>query len=303
MFFFMKKEYWEYHPFFFIMSTPSFFLITVILYISILFSSQIWSQVILKKMQVKSHGKEAQKKAMMIVGFALFFVFFEPLIDSIPSVNHLFIFVTCIICFSVGTTYYQSLLLFHLINDSQKKRKFLAQFKIVAACVLFCMFCGTLTRFEMNSPSYSAASKTKTILLYSDFVPTLTPETVREMLELTTLFSDEIFRNADPEIYQLPVENFLRVKDLGAYKSYLKYGRPSEQNLIYLMTELETHPDAKTWRNPHAYAEVKFRLVHHWPEASALPEKLLDAKITTKPKRDMASVPDEKEKAPESPNP
>ncbi len=210
-------------------------------------------------------------------------------ISWLDQFNILFLILLISSSFFVGSIIHYSRKNFNHIRANNFKQHFFSFGIGTFATFLICFLCGFIFRIEVNSPSISAIGKTKSMIVFVDFLPELETDTVIDLMSVTTMFSDELFKKAKPEIYQIPVNEIIKEKNLFAYSKYLQYGKPAESNLIYIMKELETHSDAKDWRKDHftTYREVKYRLVQHWPAAKSLPDDLIKEKITRK--RSLAS--------------
>lgn len=203
----------------------------------------------------------------------------EGFFSFLEQFNLLFIVLLVSGSFVVGSLIHYSRLNFHLFRGENFKQYFFSFGTGTFVSVLFLFFCGFVFRYEVNSRSISDMSKVKGMLVFTDFLPELETETVKEIMAVTSMFSQEVFMNANPEVFQIPVTEVIKEKNLYSYAKYLSYGKPSEENLIYIMKELGDNPKAKSWKEQAHYREVKYRLVQHWPAAKALPDRLIRAKI------------------------
>lgn len=279
--------------------TPSVFLFGSFSLISFLLSLKTMKlKVNAQKQQIKTEFDPAKKKKIIIFGLlGMSYVFFvddpgaiqqhqESYFDQFMTVFNIGVM---FIAFMFAGIFVFSKKAFNMVRENQIRKTTLNFVGAGGFAIVFCLMCANMVKFEINSEFYSIGAKAKAIVFFSDFLPVLEPETVRELAVTGSFMSEEIFKNADPAIYQMPVEDFVPDKHLYSYLQYLKYGKPSSRNVVYIMNELEKSPEAKMWRDPYSYKELRFLLVKHHPDANKLPEHLIKEKVETRKRRGVAS--------------
>jgi hypothetical protein len=274
----------------------SLFLMVTVAFVSFLISFKSM------KMKLNSHSSKVelskkQKKAFIFfLAPIIYFIMFDNVENPssagawLEQFNILFIISTIFTSTIVASIFHFAIFKFHVIRaENNFKGHAFTYSSAFMGTVAFCLMCGLIFRFEVNGQYYPVSSKAKALLVFSDFLPVLEPDTAKEILNASSFFAEDVFRNADPEVYQMPVEDFLQEKSLAAYAQYLRWGKPSERNLVYIMNELEENPKAKDWKEFQSYREVKYRLVQHWPNAKSLPDGLIKEKIVTNKAREVAT--------------
>lgn len=285
------------HPFFALIGTPSFTLLIVFSFFTVVFfiRSLRFKALTMTHQQTQQFDLKKHKSTLVILIVAFFaYALISETEGSneksfLDDFNYLFVSFAMFVVPMFGHMALFARSNFHLFKKEKFELRVLTSAGGMAFCFVFFLMCGFLFRFEINSSYFSTTSKMKAISLYSDFSPVIEVETARELVSVHSYLAEDVFKHADPAVYDLPVEDFIKTKDLGAYLSYLKWGKPSEQNIVFLMHQLEENPKSKDWYNPHVYREVKYRLVQRWPAAKALPDGLIKEKIETKKKRSIAS--------------
>jgi hypothetical protein len=133
---------------------------------------------------------------------------------------------------------------------------------------------------EVLNGNYSAAQRVSTYLMFEDFDLTLDIQTTAEILthhyDLDVRTIAHLFKTADPQIFEMEVDQLIRQADYGTYYAYLKSGRVSDYNLTQLYQKAVG--DRSKWRSSHFYNDFRKTLAHYLPEAQSLPERNIASK-------------------------
>lgn len=268
--------------------TPSYAILSITGFSLFMFTVKFSKLVKGMNKQIKqSNQKIPLMQKILIVPGVIVGVFFGPRIEHfIGQFNDLTI--TCAMFFTICT--FGQYFFFRTKFHQEKSVINGKRFTIMSATVLgivaaFFGFVGLLSRFEMNSKFYSAESRAKTMFFLSDFSPELEVDTAADLMAAMYDTTPYVMKHVHPEIYQIPINQIYDKRNLFVWYHYLASGKPSEQNLVYMMRELKEHPEASDWLEAHYYHMVNVKLVKHWPAAKELPKDLIPKKI----KRSIAS--------------
>lgn len=297
-----QLKYWQLHPFILAVGTPSFTVFISAIVFSFVYTIRSAKPL---KMAAASNKDDIAKRRKLTFIFmipAILFVMFDDggvdptgastgswaWLEFLFKFNFIFMAAGFFLCMLVGGIYSSTVFNFNL-KKSSIKNHFMTFGKAFAFAAVFCFICGGLSYFEFNSDLYGRTHKMKALIVFSDFVPELEVETVKQLLPRSDIYASNILKKAHPDFYQVPVEEVLKTNDLRLVAEYIYYGKPSRPNLIYLMREFESKPDAKEWKNDKYYKTVRKLLVYRAPEAKSLPDDLIHEKIETKKERAVAS--------------
>lgn len=167
---------------------------------------------------------------------------------------------------------------FHLVKPQKRILHYVCLSLVGLSTLGYSLGCAYFVRYEMNVRGYSVGAKYKTMYLFADFLPVLQPETVRVLMKYPVA-AETVFKNAHPDVYKMPVEMFIYSKDFKIISLYLKYGKPSDDNLFYLTRQMEYYPDPDEWKNFSDYQVTRNLLVKYWPTASTLPVDMLSKRV------------------------
>lgn len=182
--------------------------------------------------------------------------------------REVFIAMTILLCVLTARFYNFMQMKFHKVRPHDMKMHYSCLSLVVACTIMFSMSCAHMVRYEMNVKGYSVGSKYKTIYVFEDFLPTLEPETVIRLMKYPVA-AEAVLKNASKDIYKMPVEMFIRSKDMKLVSLYLQNGKPSPDNIMYLKKQMEYYPDPKDWEN-HSDAHVAKNLLEmHTPETNS----------------------------------
>lgn len=245
MLFFFKEENIKMHPMLLILTgTPSYSFFATTIFIMFALNSRTI------RINVKQHEELLPfltVVAITSVGFYFKEVFFA---------------LTFLLSVLTARFYHFMQLKFHKVKSHDLKMHYSCLSLVVACTIMFSVGCGHLVRYEMNVKGYSVGSKYKTIYVFEDFLPTLEPETVTRLMKYPVA-AEAVFKNASKDVYKMPVEMFIRSKDMKIVSIYLQCGKPSEDNILYLKKQIEYYPDPKEWENFSEYQIAQSFLNKH----------------------------------------
>lgn len=245
MLFFFKEENIKMHPMLLILTgTPSYSF----------FASAIFIMFALNSRTVRINLKQREELIpflFLVAIVALGFYFKE-----------VFIALTILLSVLTARFYHFMQIRFHKVKQHDMKMHYSCLSLVVVCTIMFSVGCGRLVRHEMNVKGYSVGSKYKTIYVFEDFLPTLEPETVTRLMKYPVA-AEVVFKNASKDVYKMPVEMFIRSKDMKIISLYLQNGTPSEDNILYLRKQMEYYPDAKDWENFSEYQIAQSFLNKH----------------------------------------
>lgn len=239
MLFFFKEENIKMHPMLLVLTgTPSYSF----------FASAIFIMFALNSRTVRINVKQREELIpflllVAVVGLGFYF-------------REVFIALTILLSVLTARFYHFMQIRFHRVKLHDMKMHYSCLSLVVATTIMFSVGCAHLVRYEMNVKGYSVGSKFKTIYVFEDFLPTLEPETVTRLMKYPVA-TEAVFKNASKEIYKMPVEMFIRSKDMKIVSIYLQNGKPSEDNILYLKKQMEYYPDPKDWENFSEYKIAK----------------------------------------------
>ena len=271
-----------------LIGTPSYTILAFTGLTLFMFSVKFSKLIKATNKQIKQSNKKIPlfQKFLIIPGMIVGFWLAPRINDFIGQFNDLTMTCAIFILICSFGQYFFFRVKFHKEKSVIQGKRFMTMTGTVLAMVFgFIGSIGLLSRFEMNNKFFSADSRAKTMLFLSDFSPELEVDTAADLLHATVETAPYVMKNVHAELFQIPLNQVYEKHDLYVWYHYLINGKPSEQNLVYMMRELKEHPNAGEWGNPHFYHMVNVQLVKQWPEAKELPKDLIHKKI----KRSIAS--------------
>lgn len=152
---------------------------------------------------------------------------------SLAGYNPVFFIAVTVFALMTARFYHFTLTAFEPVRWHKRKGHFLRVGLSSLCAVVFSFSCARLVQYEMNDLSTGPAPKFKTMFVFSDFIPKLSPQTVRTLIRYP-FAAEMVLKHASPAVYKLPADLFIDKNDESLINAYLTHGKPTPENLMYI---------------------------------------------------------------------